>query len=278
MKMKQEKIKQKNVEMAFINVVLYPSERQKPEEYIKVLSSIMGNRVLVRIPRSDKLTLLRTFELTGDYYHGYFCSAIFLGEDSKVLNVKENALEKAIFDPNKGLEAKDMEFWFFPEFHRFAIFKSNVSKIVRFLSSAFEEILGDKESFAVNVENDSNSIDRIINSKGVVKVNVSVRYTNNDNCEEWEALDLDLRESDTTTANLTLTASKTRPIQVIKNRILKAFLRLSKSYGSAKAMIMNQKGIVEEVNTKEHPQTVLVDVNQSPAEFLRRYIEKQVKI
>lgn len=39
--MKQEKEKKKNVEMAFINIVLYPSEKQKPEEYIKLLSSIM---------------------------------------------------------------------------------------------------------------------------------------------------------------------------------------------------------------------------------------------
>ena len=33
-----KKIKnKKNVEMAFINIVLYPSEKQKPEEYIKLL-------------------------------------------------------------------------------------------------------------------------------------------------------------------------------------------------------------------------------------------------
>ena len=39
--------KHKNVEMAFINIVLYPSEKQKPEEYIKLLSSIMGSRVMI---------------------------------------------------------------------------------------------------------------------------------------------------------------------------------------------------------------------------------------
>lgn len=32
--MNKEKVKKKNVEMAFINVVLYPTEKQKPEEYI----------------------------------------------------------------------------------------------------------------------------------------------------------------------------------------------------------------------------------------------------
>lgn len=37
MTMKQKNKKQKNVEMAFINIVLYPSEKQKPEEYIKLL-------------------------------------------------------------------------------------------------------------------------------------------------------------------------------------------------------------------------------------------------
>lgn len=75
--MKQEKEKKKNVEMAFINVVLYPTEKQKPEEYVKLLSSIMGSRVMIpNSNTSDRSTLLRTFDKIGDYYHGYFCNEI----------------------------------------------------------------------------------------------------------------------------------------------------------------------------------------------------------
>ena len=35
--MKQKNKKTKKVEMVFINIVLYPSEKQKSEEYIKLL-------------------------------------------------------------------------------------------------------------------------------------------------------------------------------------------------------------------------------------------------
>lgn len=64
--------KKKNVEVAFINVSLYPTEKQKPEEYVKLLSSIMGSRVMIQSSTSDRSTLLREFDKYGDHYHGFF--------------------------------------------------------------------------------------------------------------------------------------------------------------------------------------------------------------
>lgn len=85
--------KKKNVEVAFINVSLYPTEKQKPEEYVKLLSSIMGSRVMIQSSTSDRSTLLREFDKYGDHYHGFFCNAIFPKPDSKILDVKKNVLE-----------------------------------------------------------------------------------------------------------------------------------------------------------------------------------------
>lgn len=271
--MSQEFNKKKNVEVAFINVSLYPTEKQKPEEYVKLLSSIMGSRVMIQSPNSDRSTLLREFDFYGDHYHGYFCNAIFPKPDSKTLNVKENILEKAELDPNKGLDAKDMEFWFFPKYHRFVVYKSNLSKISKFLYESLKFKLGDDDRFAINIEKDKNSIERIIKSKGVVSVRVSVRYSNNDNCEEWERLDEDLRNSDTDHAELILKSSKNKPIQVLKNKILNAFLSLSKSYGTAKAEIINNDGLIEKIDTKDHPKTSAVDINQNPANSMRKMVE-----
>lgn len=111
--------------MVFINIVLYPSEKQKPEEYIKLLSSIMGSRVMI---------------------------------------------------PS------------------------------------------------------SNSSDR----------SVSIR----------------------------LKSSKAKPIQVLKNKLLKTFLGLSKSYGTAKAEIINEDGHTESINTNDHPKTEFVDISQNPTRDL----------
>lgn len=265
--------KKKNVEVAFINVSLYPTEKQKPEEYIKLLSSIMGSRVMIQSSTSDRSTLLREFDKYGDHYHGFFCNAIFPKPDSKMLDVKKNVLEKSDVDPNKGLDAKDMEFWFFPKYHRFVVYKSNLSKISKFLYGSFKFKLGDDNCFAINIEKDKNSIERIIKSKGVVSIRVSVRYSNNDNCEEWERLDADLRNSDTDNAELILKSSKNKPIQVLKNKILNAFLSLSKSYGTAKAEIINNDGHVEKIDTKDHPKTAAVDVNQNPVNSMRNMVE-----
>ena len=120
---------------------------------------------------------------------------------------------------------------------------------------------------------DKNTIERIINARGVVSVKVSVKYTNNDNCDEWEDLDSDLRNSDTSNAELSLKSSKAKPIQVLKNKLLKAFLGLSKSYGTAKAEIINEDGHTESINTDDHPKTEFVDISQNPARDLQTMVE-----
>lgn len=273
MQMKKEKVKKKDVEMAFINVVLYPTEKQKPEEYIKLLSSIMGSRVMISSQNSDRSTLLRQFDNCGDYYHGYFCNAIFLKTDSKTLNVKENVLEDAEVDPNKGLEAKDMEFWFYPKHHRFAVYKSSVTKISKFLFGSFKFKLGDDDSFAIFIEKDKSSIDRIINAEGIVSVSVKVKYTNNDNSEDWEDLDANMRASNVLETELKVKGTRSNPIKVAANRILKAFLNLSKSYGTAKAEIINNSGHSEKIDTKDHPKTTIVDLEQNPAKDLGDMVE-----
>ncbi len=271
--MAKEKIKRKNVEMAFINVVLYPTEKQKPEEYVKLLYSIMAGRVMINSRNSYRSTLLRAFDFEGDYYHGYFCNAIFLKDDFWALNIRDNLLEEAVIDPNKVLDPKYMEFWFYPKYHRFAVRKSDVTKIVKFLIGSFKFKLGDEDSFAVNIEKDKNIIERIINSEGIVKIKISIRYSNNDNCEDWEDLDSVLRNSDTNKAELSLQSSNAKPIQAKKNWLLRAFLVLSKSYGTATAKIINENGYIEDVDTKRYPNTRTVDFNQNPEKDIRDCIE-----
>lgn len=273
------KNQQKNiVEMAFINIVLYPTERQKPEEYIRLLSSIMQDRIKVKSSKSERETLLRTFDKCDSYYHGFFCNAIFLSEDSKTLNVKDNTLENSDFDPNKGIDAKDMEFWYYPQYHRFAVRKAHLKRIFNFLKESFEFKLGDEEFFAINVENDKQAIDRIIQAKSLIDINVKVRYTNNDNIEDWEELDDSLRSSNTEIADLHMQSRKTNPIDVAKNKVLKAFLYLSKSYGTAKAKILNDSGEIEVLNTDNHPNTMQVDlVNDNVAKNLESYVSDVAK-
>lgn len=264
---------QKNiVEIAFINIVLYPTENQKPEKYVRLLSSIMQDRYKVKSGKSERETLLRTFDNCGSYYHGYFCNAIFLGEDSKTLNVNENTLEDSDTDPNKGIDAKDMEFWYYPKYHRFAVYKTHLKRIFKFLNDSFLFKLGDNELFAINIENDKQTIEKIIQAKTLLDIRVSVRYTNNDNFEDWEELDESLRSSNTEQADLYMKSPKSKPIEVAKNKVLKAFLYLSKSYGTAKARILNDAGHTEKINTQNHPNTMRVDLNDDAAHDMENYI------
>lgn len=82
-----------------------------------------------------------------------------------------------------------------------------------------------------------------------------------------------MRNSDTSNAELSLKSSKAKPIQVLKNKLLKAFLDLSKSYGTAKAEIINEDGHAEKINTNNHPKTEFVDISQNPARDLQTMVE-----
>lgn len=147
-----------------------------------------------------------------------------------------------------------------------------MKRIFKFLKDSFLFKLGGEEFFAINVENDKQTIERIIQAKTLLDVKVSVRYTNNDNIEAWEELDDSLRASNTEQADLHMKSSRANPIEVAKNIILKAFLYLSKSYGTAKAKILNDDGKTEEINTQNHPNTVRVDLNDNAANELESYI------
>lgn len=266
------KKKSKKKEMAFINVVLYPTERQRSQCYIELLASIMESRCPIKMKSSDKSIVMRTFDICEDYYHGCFCQALFLTPESKTLDVTANLLEPASVDPNKGLDAKDIEFWFFPRYHRFAVLKSEVKRIAHFLFESFKFKLGDTDYFGVFIEKDSGTIERIINAEGVRSIRVKIRYTNNDNADEWEALDEDFRNSDTKEASLSLKAGRGMPIKAKVNRILRAFLHLSKSYGTAIAEIVEENGRTVKIDTKEHLLSRSVDMNQDVAQQLKEMV------
>ena len=57
------------------------------------------------------------------------------------------------------------------------------------------------------------------------------------------------------------------------NKLLKTFLGLSKSYGTAKAEIINEDGHAEKINTNDHPKTEFVDISQNPARDLQTMVE-----
>lgn len=253
----------------FINFVLFPDEKQKPIEYVKVLSSIYDHKLRVRT-YGDRYTFIRTFEREGDNYHGVFCNAVFIAADSKAVNSETNEIVLSGTDPKKGLGVKEWEYWFFPKYHRMAI-KTTASQaqILKFLNAVFIETLVLEDSFSINVEVDKQTIDKIISAPALTRLYVKISYTNNDNLGYWQGIiDEQLRKMHAKDSIIEMRGTKSIPIDVSQSEMARGYLHLSRSNGYAEASLVNEDGSINRLNTKEHPRIESVVYEGNPINAL----------
>lgn len=271
--MKKKLIRRK---FKFINFILYPTERQNPVEYVKVLSRIFADRLSVRTS-GEKQTFMTELIQMGSNYRGVLSNAIFVDPDSKVIDKDSYVIKASEINPNEGLNLKQWTFYFFPKYHRMAIESAaSLTQAVKFFQNAFKEIVGDEELYTISIETDKGFINRIIEAKGLSRLTVNISYTNNDNVEDWdEIMDEQLRSSGANKSQFTFKSSAAGSIQPAKSKMMSAILNLSKSNGNAKATIIRDDGKLEVVNTDNHPKIAVVSYaeDEEPTRMLEGEVE-----
>lgn len=271
--MTEKKIRKVTKKFKFLNFVLFPTEMQKPAEYVKVLSRIHGDKIKVKT-FSDRQTFITSFDQIGNYYHGVLSNAVFVDPESKSINKETYEISGSKVNPDEGLGLKQWEFWFYPKYHRLAFNSQNSqSQIFKFFDKAFLEVLGSEDDYAIYVEKDRQAIDRIMNSKCIKKLIVDISYSNNSNYEDWKALmDTDFHEGSVRKAHFEFWGTISKPLDVLKTKFMKASLGISKSNGSAKAVLQGDGGRTEYVDTKDHPKVSPVSYTNNLEEMLEREI------
>ncbi len=195
------------------------------------------------------------FNLIDDYYEGTLCSYVKLDPDAKAFDSTKYELVKSNTDPNLGYGAREWSFWFYPKYHRF-IFRSACShnQIMKFLNESFKKIYNDDTRYAINIEKDTGSIDRIFKAKVVSKLDVTLSYSNNGNEDGWDKIiDDQLRDNNVTNTDMHFKASEHNSLILTPQSMLGGILSLTKSNGTAKAHITNDKGKTEIINTELYP-------------------------
>lgn len=271
--MMEKKPRKVTKKFKFLNFVLFPTEMQKPVEYVKVLSKIHGDKVKVKT-FSDRQTFITCLEKVGDYYYGVLSNAVFVDPESKSINKETYEISDSNVDPDEGLGLKQWEFWFYPKYHRLAYYaQSSQSQIYKFFDKAFLEVLGSEDHYAVYIEKDREAIDRIMNSKCIKKLVVDISYSNNANYEDWmDAMDNDFHEGDVRKAHFEFLGTISKPLNVLKTKFMKASLGLSKSNGAAKATLVKDDGKIEYVDTKDHPKITSVTYTNNLEDLLEKEI------
>ena len=267
----------KSLKVKVINLVLYPEEAQKTENYIEYFRRIFDDKVTINT-YGDRYTRIQTYYILDDgaVIHGVFANAAFFDPKDPALDSDTNEIVPSGADPKKGLGLKTWEYYFFPKYHRLIFLdkETSGSQILDFLQRAFNNYL-DTEEYAINLEKDREVISRILNSTALSHLKVFVSYSNNDNYKGWkQMIDNQLKKGRPKRAVLDLSGSKKIPIDVTQSEMIQGFVELSASNGHAEASEINQNGKIVPVNTQDHPMVKIIEFLESPISAMKHKMKQ----
>lgn len=256
---KSNKLMYKRIKM--YNIVVTPTESQKPERYVEIFKNIHSEKIEVKT-FGDRFTAIKTIYGVGtDLIHGEFVNFLRINSKMPSYNTEESSLVSVTYDPKYGPNAKVATYYFIPSIHKLVLHETMAfsdSQVIKFLENAILQVLKVGEGININVEKSENIIEEIINSEEVHSLFIELSYTNNANLSVFEKkIDDSYRESGIKLARSQYLTEKKGLIKIIKDGIIETQLRLSQSNGYAKAFVVKNKKTVE-INTQHHPRVEII--------------------
>ncbi|WP_143959459.1 DUF4747 family protein [Litoribacter populi] len=244
-----------------------------------VLSSFFSiakeERKKLKVRGSDALYIRLFFQknIEGEQvFYGRFSKFIDLGgKSSKDI---ETAEDLNIHIPeNAAFDLKEVNFTFYPKYHRLAVEKSSslsINYIVQFLEKIFNQFLKDNEHLTITLQQSEDQFEEIISAKIVKSLVIQVSYTNDDTGEEAaEWFDEQMKISNSRSMKMQVNPDNSGSINT-NAKLLKGAIALSKENGYTIARIVDNNNRKKTINTQRHPEknTILIkDYNHDPIKF-----------
>jgi hypothetical protein len=258
--MTELRARKKSFNISMFNVKISPKESREDfsKLYAELIRRLHSENIAINT-RGEKWMELRTqFSLEDDkVLYGKLTYYTML-EGSDWYNKKTKKIETVELDEDLYPNAKEVEYFFIPEAHRFCFVNKTsgiaMSQVEIFLQEALPKLIDDSKSVIVTQELTSDVIEKILTAPKLFKLEVGISYSNNDLSDDFEELfDNDLRDSQVQHLNMTAKSFKRDSIDIENSKVLKAALKLSQSNGYAEASIQNEDGKNENVATIEYP-------------------------
>lgn len=253
--------KEKTTKVRYLNVVIYPEKRQSPQRYCELLTKISDANVAVNT-YGEKITQIESLDLEQDVYHGKLVNFTDL-QGKKWFDKDKNVVENFQFDLNKFPNAKEKEFYLFPNMHRIAVIGKDapsLGQVQKFFQYAFNKVASkkDDESVEVNIISESVIIDKIFSAKSLTSLEIHVSYSNNDLNEGYQAyIDETLKKDNVRKVNAKFTATQKNPMSLSKNGVVGGLLNLTQNNGYAVAS-GEIDGFKQTVSTQNYPMVSII--------------------
>lgn len=250
------KEKTKQLRLRFYNVVIHPASKHEPQFYIDLYEKVFKQTRTYDIG-NGKRTKMRSFSKSAEMIHGTLINYTTLDNDNWY-NESSDEVVTHETEPNIYPNAKEWDFFFYPEKHRMAVvIKQGVSwsQFENYFNKAFADAcdaLGYDE-VKLTQETSQEGIDEIFALESIESLEVEISYSNNDiNDITAAAIDDEFKNSNVSTIKTKVTGVKGNPLTLIADKYLGALVKLSKHNGYAKAT--GKVGHrVKKVNTRDYP-------------------------
>lgn len=253
----------KTIKFKVFNVKLLSELRSGEKAYREMFKTFFEADVRINT-YSDKFIKFKTMFGIKDseVIHGELIHYTNIDRDDWYDEIEDKETSVDI-PPEKLKSAKMWSYFFIPSIHRFCFLDSadvSAGQIGKFLEEGLKKTLPMNEDIQVNIEISSDGIDEILNAKEVKSLKINLSYSNNDLTKDYaELLDNDMRDADVKDLEVDAKSRRNSTIDLQNSKILKAYLELSKSNGSAKAVIIKDKERVK-IETKDYPLCLYVQV------------------
>ena len=253
----------KSIKLNVFNVKLLSDGRSGEAAYRELFKDFYAANPRIST-YGEKCTELRTmFGAEDEVMYGTMLNYTVIDPDDWYDKI-EDRKTRVEMPEDKFPNCKKWDYFFIPSRHRFCFLdKQGVSakQIGVFLEKGLSKVLKENEEIKVSIEVCSDAIERIINADEIARLKVCLSYSNNDLTADYEALiDDDMRAGQVRDLEIEVKRKNKGSIDLGKSKLLKGYLNLSKSNGSAEAVIVeNQQNI--KIETKDHPLRLNVDIS-----------------
>ena len=236
-------------------------ENQTSGHYVNLMRSIVREDPMVDIGRKHQISMKSYSEgpkiietQIPQWIEMIFTTFVIVDPEAfyDIRKKKDVTMEK--WNEDIVVNKREIYTLFIPDTHTLAIRMSaegSLRHIERYMSEAVERV--EPETFDVTVIKNHDVIQRILDSRHIIKLDASVSFSNPGHTGGFNsAFDGKMREANPTTCSIKMQGSQEKPLQNEADGLIEAIVSLSEQNGEVKATIVeNNKPVI--VNTKLYP-------------------------
>ncbi len=243
----------------------FASEKDK---YRDLIQRVKNAKIFTKL-RGDRYCIMRTLFHDGDdiyNFHGQFVSFIKIDSD-QFFNMDTMEIEEGLnLTDNVFPNPKEIDFYFCAEYHRMVVRvgdKISLNSIAKHIDESFQRAIDIDETVTVIVQQSQDIFHKIIQAPFIKKLEISITPTNSDPITEAfeEMFDDDVKVSEIKRMDTSFWAKNGKTAAFSKSKIVKAQLSLAEDNGKAKAVIFNEDGDREGIDTSDHPAVYSMAIN-----------------